>query len=132
MTDADLLAEIPALDAAEVWHEDGFHNIAEWVSARVGNSVTQAWRWVRAARAMRDLTFIPAALRAGDLCVDKVLDLTRFATPQDEERLVRWAERSSVTSIRNRADRENRPRWRRPRTSMHVATCRGGVKTKAR
>ena len=105
---ANLLSDLPALDELGVFEDEGFSNIAEWVSARVGNSVSQAWRWVRAARVMRELRFIPEALRQGELCLDKVLELTRFATPHDEERLLRWAKRSSVTQIRNRADREKR------------------------
>ena len=105
---ADLLFDIPQLDELGVYEDDGFNNIAEWVSVQLGNSVTQAWRWVRAARVMRELRSIPAALRKGDISIDKALELTRFVTPADEERWLRWAKRASVTRIRNQADRANR------------------------
>ena len=106
--DADLLGQIPALEEAGVHDDDGFRTIAEWVSSRMGNSVGQAWKLVRAARALQGLQVIPQALRKGEIGLEKVVEMTRFVTPADEDRVLRWAKRASLTSVRNRADRETR------------------------
>jgi HNH endonuclease len=54
------------------------------------------------------LPAIRAALVDGRLGIDKVVELTRFATPATEERLVRWARGISCGAIRRRADVETR------------------------
>jgi hypothetical protein len=104
----DLLAAIAEARSFGRWEADGCRDMAHWVSTRLGITVTQAARWVRAAIALRVLPHIDAAFGAGELCLDKVLELARFATPTTDAALARWARRSSVTAIRNRADRENR------------------------
>jgi hypothetical protein len=47
---------------------------------------------------------IAQAFSAGRLGVDKVLELTRFATPETEEGLISWAEGVSSGCLRRRAD----------------------------
>jgi hypothetical protein len=104
----DLLAAISEAETFCRWEDDGCRDIAHWVSTRLGITVTQAGRWVRAARALGLLPHIDRAFGAGELCLDKVLELARFATPATDAALARWARRSSVTVIRNLADKENR------------------------
>jgi hypothetical protein len=104
----DLLAAIAEAEVFSRWDDDGCRDMAHWVSTRLGITVTQAGRWVRAARALALLPHIDRAFGAGELCLDKVLELARFATPATDAALARWAARASVTVIRNRADRENR------------------------
>lgn len=104
----DLLVAIAEAEFFQVWDEDGCRDLPHWVSTRLGITVTQAGRWVRAAKMLRILPHIDAAFAAGQLCLDKILELARFATPATDAALARWAMRSSVTSIRNRADKENR------------------------
>jgi hypothetical protein len=104
----DLMADIAEAEFFQVWLADGCRDLPHWVSCRLGITVTQASRWVRAAKALQLLPHIDAAFGAGELCLDKVLELARFATPSDDESLARWAKRSSVTVIRHRADKENR------------------------
>jgi hypothetical protein len=59
---------------------------------------------VNAAHALEKLPYISACLGNGSLSLDKVVELTRFAKPEDEEKLVRWARRTTPGGIRKRAD----------------------------
>lgn len=57
-----------------------------------------------AAHALERLPRLAEALERGLLGIDKVVELARFARPDDEERLVRWAARVSVGAVRHRGD----------------------------
>jgi hypothetical protein len=61
------------------------------VSMFLGVSWWRADRWVKASHALESLHRIANALAAGSLSIDKVVELTRFVTPQTEERLIRLA-----------------------------------------
>ena len=65
-------------------------------------------RWVDAAHALEWLPGISAAFEAGTLSLDKVVELARFATPETEEKLIKWAGQVSPASIRRKADMANR------------------------
>ncbi len=82
--------------------------MAQWLSGRLGISYWAARRWVAAAHALEQLPVISAALESGTLCLDKVVELTRFATAETEEKLIAWAARVSAAAIRRRADRAHR------------------------
>jgi Domain of unknown function (DUF222) len=101
-----LLAEA---DEFELWRGEGARDMAHWVSMRYGISWWKADRWVKAAHALETLPKIAEALSSGRLSIDKVVELTRFATRETEERLVRWAQGVSAGAIRRRADIESRP-----------------------
>jgi hypothetical protein len=47
---------------------------------------------------------IAAAFDAGEIGIDKVVELTRFATPDDEEALLVWADDVASGAIRRRGD----------------------------
>jgi Domain of unknown function (DUF222)/HNH endonuclease len=49
---------------------------------------------------------IADALERGELGIDKVVELARFAIPEDEGRLIRWATTVSVGAVRHRGDLE--------------------------
>jgi hypothetical protein len=49
---------------------------------------------------------LSAALERGELGIDKVVELCRFATPESETKLIAWAQRVSCAAVRHRADRE--------------------------
>jgi hypothetical protein len=74
-----------------------------------GISWWKADRCVRAGHALERLPKISEAFAAGRLSIDKVVELTRFATPETERRLLRWAAGVSAAAIRRRADVECRP-----------------------
>ncbi|MGH2788280.1 MAG: HNH endonuclease [Actinomycetota bacterium] len=74
----------------------------------LGISNWAAQRWVAAAHALERLPLISDALESGTLCLDKVVELARFATPETERNLIAWATRVSGAAIRRRADRAAR------------------------
>ena len=104
-----LLEVIAKCDRAEVWRADGCRDLAQWLSGRLGISNWAARRWIGAAHALPRLPLIRAAFVSGTLGFDKVLELCRFARPETEKRLVRWARRVGVAAVRRRADLANRP-----------------------
>lgn len=100
----DVLLGLPEVERSEVWRVDGARDVAHWVSMRYGVSMWKAQRWVAASHALPSLPRIAEALASGVLYLDKVVELTRFATPEDEGSLVAWAQRVSATAVRERGD----------------------------
>ena len=103
------LAFIAEGERCGIWKSDGCRDMAQWVSGRLGISPWMAARWVKAAFALEKLPGTAEALASGVLSIDKVVELTRFATPDDEAGLVRWAKGVHPATIRRRADRANAP-----------------------
>ena len=102
------LEAIAELDAPEVWERDGSRTFAHWVSARLGVSNWLASRLINTAHALPFLPVVDAAFQEARLGIEKVIELSRFATPDSEKRLVKWAERVSPACIRRKADVANR------------------------
>jgi hypothetical protein len=71
---------------------------------RYGISDWKARRWIASAHALERLPRIAAAFSRGELGIDHVVELTRFATAKSEEGLIAWAKRVSSGCIRRRAD----------------------------
>jgi hypothetical protein len=90
------------------WEQYGARDLAHFLSMRMGTSYWKAARLEAAARAIVGLPGISEALVAGELSLDKVVELCRFAGPENEAQLVRWAQRVSPAAVRRRADRERR------------------------
>jgi Domain of unknown function (DUF222) len=78
------------------------------VAIRYGISEWKSRRWVAAAHALENLPLIAEALERGELGIDKVVELARFATPETEARLIRWAMTVSVGAVHHRGDLEAR------------------------
>jgi hypothetical protein len=95
-------------DRVGVWQDSGAKDMAHWVAMRQGISEWKARRWIACAYALDSLPVISEAFSAGELSIDKVVELTRFATRETEQRLVLWAQQVSSGAIRRRADREVR------------------------
>ena len=104
----ELLAYVAECDERGLWHDDGCRDMAQWLSGRFGISNWAARRWVDAAHALERLPHLSEALESGVLCLDKILELARFATPETEEKLIAWARRVSGAAIRRKADLANR------------------------
>lgn len=104
-----VLSLIAEVDRREAWRGDGARDVVHWVSMRYGVSAWKARRWVAAAHALDGLPRIAEALETGELGLDKVVELTRFATGATEARLLRWAMEVSCGAIRRRAERDSRP-----------------------
>jgi Domain of unknown function (DUF222)/HNH endonuclease len=99
-----MLGLIAEVDRRKSWRDVGARDTAHWLSIRYGVSQWKARRWIAAAHALESLPRISQALESGELHVDKVLELTRFATRETESRLVLWASGVSCGAIRRRAD----------------------------
>ena len=76
-------------DRHEDWRAAGFGSCAEWLAWRVGIRRNAANERVRAAR----------ALERGEISFSKVRALTRVATPESEEALLRLARAGSAEDL---------------------------------
>src|SRR6266550_2537388 len=85
---AQLLDLIREFDARDGWNT-GFRSCAAWLSWRVGLDPGAARERVRVARALGSLPRFAHALARGELSYAKVRALTRVATPETEERLLK-------------------------------------------
>jgi hypothetical protein len=103
-----LLAMIRALDGAETWLDEGARDAAHLVSMRYGISCWKARRWIGAAHALASLPRLARSLATGELSLDKVCELARFANRASETGLATWAAKVSVATIRHRGDLELR------------------------
>ena len=83
---------------------EGAKDVAHMLARRYGISYWRASRWVDCALALESLPVIAGAFASGVLGLDQVLELTRFATPNDEHELLEWARDRSSTRIREEAD----------------------------
>jgi hypothetical protein len=91
-------------DQGSSWEGWGAQDMAHWISLRYGVSYSKAERWLGAAHALRGLPLIREAFQRGELSLDKVVELTRLATPETEEVLVAWAGGVSAGRIRHQAE----------------------------
>jgi len=85
---ARLLDLIRDFDARGGWN-NGFLSCAHWLCYRVGLEMRAARERVRVARALGTLPRLAQALARGELSYSKVRALTRIATPEIEERLLK-------------------------------------------
>lgn len=99
---------IAEADSQDVWRNSGARDMAHWLSMRYGISDWKARRWIAASHALEGLPRLSGAFSSGELGIDKVVELARFATAETEGRLIAWARRVSCTCIRRRADLELR------------------------
>jgi hypothetical protein len=60
--------------------------MAHWLWMRFGVSDWKARRWMDAARTLESLPLLSQAFASGEIGIDKVVELTRFATPRDRIR----------------------------------------------
>src|SRR5213083_2867340 len=82
----EVLAQLD--DRGTAWEDWGAQDMAHWISLRYGVSYYQAERWLGAAHALKGLPLIRQAFASGELSLDKVVELTRLATPETEAVLV--------------------------------------------
>jgi hypothetical protein len=99
-----LFGLILEIDLTGAWEDSGARDLAHWLCMRYGISYWKASRWIGAAHALQELPLLSEAFASGDLGVDKVVELTRFATPETESRLITWAQGVSVGAIRAKGD----------------------------
>src|SRR3989440_251169 len=95
---ARLLELIREFDAREGWNT-GFSSCAAWLAWRVGFAPGAAREHVRVARALGSLPRLAHALARGELSYAKVRALTRVATPETEERLLKVGKAGSAEHV---------------------------------
>ena len=76
----ELLGFIAEVDRRQLWRGSGARDMAHWLSMRQGMSQWKARRWIATGHALEHLTDLARALSAGELGIDKVVELARFAT----------------------------------------------------
>jgi hypothetical protein len=100
----ELFRLIAEADRTESWFGEGARDMAHWLSMRYGISQWKARRWIAAAHALRELPRLTELFACGELGVDKIVELARFATRDTEARLSVWARGVSGAAIRRKAD----------------------------
>ncbi|MDP9069441.1 MAG: HNH endonuclease [Actinomycetota bacterium] len=104
----ELLRFVRDFDSRELWHEDGCRDMGQWLAGHFGMSVSQGRRWTDTAHALEKLPALARALQEATLCLDKVCHLARFATPETEVMLIKWAKRTSLNAVRRKAELSER------------------------
>ncbi|MCI0635465.1 MAG: HNH endonuclease [Actinobacteria bacterium] len=100
----ELLRLVVEVDRSNAWKDQGARDVSHWLWMRYGISNWKAQRWVVAAHALECLPRLRAALAGGELGIDKVVELARFAVPETEAALIAWAKNVSCGAIRRRGD----------------------------
>lgn len=120
-----MLSLIAEIDRRRVWRDLGARDTAHWLSIRYGVSQWKARRWIDAAHALESLPAVSEALESGELHLDKVAELTRFATPETESRC--WCGRAACPAGRSGVRRTSRSagRSRTSRASSGAARSLG-------
>ena len=103
-----MLGAIAEMDRLEIWRGSGARDMAQWLAMRQGISQWKARRWIAAGHALEHLTDLARAFSHGELGIDKVVELARFASFESEAGLIRWASFVSCAAVRRRADLEAR------------------------
>ncbi len=103
-TQRELFQLIGEVDRRELWRGSGARDMAHWLSIRQGISQWKARRWIVGAHALETLPDLDRSFSSGELGVDKVVELARFATFESEAGLITWAKFVSCAAIRRKAD----------------------------
>jgi Domain of unknown function (DUF222) len=98
------LRAIAHVHSLDLWEDWGARSSEHWLSMRMGISNYRATKLLATALALEGLPRIAEALSTGLLGLDKVIELTRFATAQSEVELIGWAKVRSVGRIRQEAE----------------------------
>ena len=98
----DLLVLIRRFDERCGWLRWGFDNCADWLHWRCDLSLSAAREKVRVAHALKTLPQIAMAFAEGALSYSKVRALTRVASPDNEEKLLEFARRTTAARVEER------------------------------
>jgi hypothetical protein len=97
---ATLLDMIREFDARDGWsHGGGFLSCAHWLSYRTNIEIKTARERVRVARALGTLPRLAEALACGQLSYAKVRAVTRVATPDTEEVLLKVGREATASQL---------------------------------
>lgn len=96
---ARMLRVLAEFDARRCWATWECVSAQQWLSWKCGLGYTAATERLRVARALPDLPAIAAAFGEGRLSWSKVREITRVATPDDEDRWVHIAEHATAMQV---------------------------------
>lgn len=86
-----LLDLVPELESDEAYFRNAATDMVSWLTFDLGVAPRTARAWVRVGRRLVDLPLVREALAAGALSFDEVQVLCRFATPDNQGRLIQLA-----------------------------------------
>lgn len=95
-------------EAEQIWVGTGHRNLTEFIASEWRMSRWHANRLITAAHRIDELPQTDAAFTRGDLSLEHVVELCRFATSQTERELIAWARRVKPKAVRRKADQEIR------------------------
>ncbi|MFZ4586002.1 MAG: DUF222 domain-containing protein [Acidimicrobiia bacterium] len=99
---ARLLELVGEYDALGGWMSSGAMSCAHWLANLCDIELSTAREQVRVARALRRLPAAAAAVASGELSYAKARELTRVATPETEEELLRLVADAPAGAFRTR------------------------------
>jgi hypothetical protein len=91
-----LVAEFDRRGAHEKW---GFHSCGAWIAWRCALDPRSAREHVRVARALEELPLLKESFACGELSYSKVRAITRIAAPETEEELVEMARFATAAQL---------------------------------
>lgn len=80
---------IQVVDVRQSWMADGARSLPDWVGVRLGVRHTTAVQLVAVARRLADLPLLAEAFESGVLSLDQVDAISRIATPDTEQAVIR-------------------------------------------
>ena len=98
----ELLTLIREFDERVGWLRWGLDGCAEWLAWRCDLSMATAREKVRTAHALKQLPLMAESFSTGELSYSKVRELTRVATPANEQELVPFALRHTTAIVAER------------------------------
>ena len=96
---ARFLALLAELDRRKGWAEWGVKSLAHWLNWKCGITLGAAREKVRVARALEGLSKTAAHMAEGGLSYFKVRELTRVATPENEDYLLKIALHGTASHV---------------------------------
>ncbi|MCP4471757.1 MAG: DUF222 domain-containing protein [Gammaproteobacteria bacterium] len=120
-----LLQLVAELDDEAPWGAWGLASCAHWLNWRCGIGMNAAREKVRVAHALKPLAHISAAFASGELSFSKVRAVTRIAEPENEKELLelaRYATAAQVEKLVRAYPRVGRLEERERATAQHA--CR--------
>jgi hypothetical protein len=97
---AEQMMLLTELDRRQVATGDGCKSLSEWVSGRLDVAPETAATLVRTTRRLEGLPATAKRLQAGEMSFDRVVELARLATPEDEHTILDEAWRWDITGLR--------------------------------
>src|SRR5210317_729263 len=95
-----LLKLLAEFDRRKAWHGGGtVRSCAHWLNWKCGIALGAAREKVRVAHCLENLPLIDASFASGQISYSKVRAMTRVATPQNEDFLLRVAQQGTASHV---------------------------------